>query len=107
MVRTAFALWAMALTAPAAMTLSACKSEHSESKLAVSVKQVIAKQATTRPDALSNSARLQADVGLDDLDIVEVIMALEEKFNLSIDDQDALKMKTVGDVIAYVEKVKS
>ena len=46
---------------------------------------------------------LVADLGADSLDLVEVIMALEEKFELEIDDEDAEKIATVEDIIKYIE----
>jgi acyl carrier protein len=44
------------------------------------------------------------DLGADSLDTVELIMALEEEFNIEIPDEDAEKMKTVGDAIKYIEE---
>ena len=44
------------------------------------------------------------DLGADSLDTVELIMALEEEFNVEIPDEDAEKMKTVGDAIKYIEE---
>lgn len=44
------------------------------------------------------------DLGADSLEIVELIMVFEEEFNLEIPDKDAEKMKTVGDVIKYLDK---
>ncbi|RXG64430.1 acyl carrier protein, partial [Candidatus Atribacteria bacterium 1244-E10-H5-B2] len=44
------------------------------------------------------------DLGLDSLDIVELIMAFEEEFNLEIPDKDAERIKTVGDAIKYLDK---
>jgi acyl carrier protein len=48
-------------------------------------------------------SRITDDLGADSLDTVELIMALEEEFGIEVADEDAEKMKTVGDVIAYVE----
>lgn len=44
------------------------------------------------------------DLGADSLDIVELIMELEDKFDLSIPDEDAKKMQTVGDAVRYINK---
>ncbi len=48
-------------------------------------------------------SRITDDLGADSLDTVELIMALEEEFGIEVADEDAEKMKTVRDVIAYVE----
>ena len=47
------------------------------------------------------------DLNADSLDLTEMIMTLEEKFNVEIDDEQAEKMKTVGDVIAFINEKKS
>jgi acyl carrier protein len=47
-----------------------------------------------------------ADLGADSLDIVELIMALEEEFGVEIPDEDAEKIKTVGDAVKYIEDHK-
>jgi len=44
------------------------------------------------------------DLGADSLDTVELVMALEEEFGIEIPDEDAEKAKTVGDVVAYIDK---
>lgn len=47
---------------------------------------------------------LSKDLGADDLDLVEIVMALEEEFHFAIADADAEKMRTVGDLVSYVQK---
>ncbi len=47
-----------------------------------------------------------ADLGADSLDIVELIMGLEEEFGIEIPDEDAEKLKTVGDAVTYIETHK-
>ncbi|WRF26307.1 acyl carrier protein [Helicobacter pylori] len=49
-------------------------------------------------------AKFVKDLGVDSLDIVELIMALEEKFNIEISDEQAEKIVNVGDVMRYIEK---
>jgi len=56
-----------------------------------------------RSDMRSDSDILE-DLGADSLDVVEMVMAIEEAFDLEIDDADAEAMRTVGDVEAYVVK---
>jgi acyl carrier protein len=52
------------------------------------------------------SASFVDDLGADSLDIVELVMAFEEAFDLDIPDEDAEKIKTVGDAIKYIEDKK-
>ena len=47
------------------------------------------------------------DLNADSLDLTELIMTFEERFDCEISQEDAEKLKTVGDVVAYIEKVKS
>jgi acyl carrier protein len=49
-------------------------------------------------------AAFVADLGADSLDQVELVMALEEEFDLTIPDEDAEKLKSVGDVLTYVQE---
>ncbi len=49
-------------------------------------------------------AKFVKDLGVDSLDIVELIMALEERFNIEISDEQAEKIVNVGDVMRYIEK---
>jgi acyl carrier protein len=48
---------------------------------------------------------IEDDLGADSLDVVEIIMALEEYYNIAISDEDAEKIKTVKDIVEYLEKV--
>ena len=54
------------------------------------------------PEQVTPEARLIEDLGADSLDEVEMVMALEEEFDIDVPDADAEKMKTVNDVISYV-----
>lgn len=54
------------------------------------------------PSELTQEKRIMADLGADSLDLVEIVMALEEEFNISIDDESAGRISTIGDVIRYV-----
>jgi len=57
-----------------------------------------------KPEEVTPTASFVDDLGADSLDTVELIMALEEEFNVEIPDEDAEKMKTVGDAIKYIEE---
>ena len=71
------------------------------------VKEVIVEQLNVSPDEVKPEARFVEDLGADSLDVVEMIMALEEKFEIEIPDSDAENIKTVQDVVDYIEKAKS
>ena len=68
------------------------------------VKEIIIEQLGVAEDAVSNESSFIDDLGADSLDIVELIMALEEEFDMEIPDADAEKIVTVGDVIDYIKE---
>ncbi len=67
------------------------------------VKQIIVEQLGVDENQVDNTASFVDDLGADSLDIVELIMAFEEAFDLDIPDEDAEKIRTVKDAIDYVE----
>jgi acyl carrier protein len=71
------------------------------------VKEVIVEQLNVSPEEVKPEAKFVEDLGADSLDVVEMIMALEEKFEVEIPDSEAEKIQTVQDVIDYIEKAKS
>ncbi|HEY8394929.1 MAG TPA: acyl carrier protein [Thermaerobacter sp.] len=70
------------------------------------VREIIVEQLGVDEASVTPEARFIDDLGADSLDIVELIMALEEEFDLEIPDEDAEKIVTVGDAIQYIEKHK-
>ncbi len=66
------------------------------------VKEIIADRLDRKMEELSDDARIMDDLGADSLDTTEIIMALEEEFNLEIDDE-ANNIQTVGDAIKYIK----
>ena len=66
------------------------------------VKNIICDQLAVESDKVTPTASFIEDLGADSLDIVELIMTMEEEFDLDIPDEDAEKIKTVGDVIKYI-----
>lgn len=75
--------------------------------LAEKVKEIIAKELGVERDKLTNEASFMEDLGADSLDTVELVMEFEKEFNIDIPDEDAEKLRTVGDALNYLEsKVK-
>lgn len=70
------------------------------------VKQIIVEQLGVDEAQVEHSASFIEDLGADSLDIVELVMALEEAFDLDVPDEEAEKLKTVKDVIDYIESKK-
>ena len=68
------------------------------------VKKVIMEQLGVSDSAITLEASFIDDLGADSLDIVELIMALEEEFDIEITDSDAEKVETVGDVVDYIKE---
>ena len=68
------------------------------------VKEIIIEQLGVTESAITTEASFIDDLGADSLDIVELIMALEEEFDLEIPDSDAEKVVTVGDVVEYIKE---
>lgn len=67
------------------------------------VKDIIVEQLGVAETAITLEASFIDDLGADSLDIVELIMALEEEFDLEIPDSDAEKVVTVNDVVEYIK----
>ncbi|MEE8300299.1 MAG: acyl carrier protein [Desulfatiglandales bacterium] len=70
------------------------------------VKKIICEQLGVKEEDVVPEASFVDDLGADSLDQVELIMAMEEEFDVSISDEEAEKILTVRDVIEYVEKDK-
>lgn len=67
---------------------------------------LIAEKLGKKADEIKLESRLIEDLGADSLDIVELIMAFEDEFNISLPDEDVAKMKTIGNIIDYITKIK-
>ena len=76
------------------------------SAVAEKVKQIIGEQLGVDEAHVDPSASFVDDLGADSLDIVELVMAFEEAFDLDIPDEEAEKIKTVKDAIDYIESKK-
>lgn len=80
--------------------------ETGGSKMAMSpkIKDIIVEQLGVDPEKVKLEASFIDDLGADSLDIVELVMAMEEEFDLEIPDEEAEKLRTVGDVVSFLEK---
>ncbi len=70
---------------------------------ATKVKEIIAEKLGVNMEQLTENARFIEDLAADSLTITELMMALEDEFKIEIVDEDAEKLKTVGDAIKYIE----
>ncbi|MEC7833389.1 MAG: acyl carrier protein [Gemmatimonadota bacterium] len=68
------------------------------------VREIIINELGVEPEKVTDDASFVDDLGADSLDTVELVMAFEEEFGLDIPDEDAEKMRTVGDAVRYLNK---
>ncbi len=68
------------------------------------VKEIIVKELKVDESKVTIDANLADDLGADSLDAVEVIMSIEDEFNITIDDEEGQNIKTVRDLVEYIEK---
>ena len=68
------------------------------------IKHIIVEQLGVKPEEVTEKSDFVNDLGADSLDTVELVMAFEEEFGFEISDEDAGRMKTVGDVFEYTKK---
>lgn len=68
---------------------------------------IIANQLGVDKDIVTPEANIVDDLGADSLDVVELVMALEEAFDMEIPDEDAENIRTVQDIFAYLQKNKA
>jgi len=74
--------------------------------VAEKVKSIIVEQLGVEADDVKPEASFTEDLGADSLDIVELVMKMEEEFGIEIPDEEAEKIKTVNDVVAYISAHK-
>jgi len=77
------------------------------SDIADKVKKIIVDKLGVDESEISNEASFTNDLGADSLDTVELIMEFEKEFDLSIPDEEAEKIQTVGMAVTYLEKAKA
>ena len=70
------------------------------------IKEVVAEQLDCNLDEIKEDSKFVEDLGADSLDVVELVMALEEEFDIEIPDEDAEGILTVADALKYIEDHK-
>ncbi len=73
-----------------------------ETNIAEKVREIIAERLDRKPEEVTDDAKIIDDLGADSLDVTELMMALEEEYNIDIDDE-ANAIETVGDAVKYIE----
>jgi acyl carrier protein len=74
-----------------------------KSGIAAKVRAIIVEKLGVEETALTDNAAFTGDLGLDSLDVLETLMAMEKEFGIKITDEDAEKLTTVGSVINYIK----
>ena len=67
------------------------------------LKEIIVDQLDVEEDEVTMDANIQEDLDADSLDMVDLVMSVEEEFDLKIEDEDVEKIKTVGDIVSFIE----
>ena len=70
------------------------------------VRNALAQQFEIDPESITSETNLIDDLGADSLDVVELIMSLEDMYGVSISDEDAAQLYTVGRIVEYLEKLR-
>ncbi|MDR1131418.1 MAG: acyl carrier protein [Oscillospiraceae bacterium] len=68
------------------------------------VRLTLAKQLEISPESIAEDTRIVQDLGADSLDVVELIMTLEEGYNIIITNEDAAGLQTIGQIVAFIQK---
>lgn len=68
------------------------------------IKEVVVEQLNCNADEVKEESKFVEDLGADSLDVVELVMALEEKFDIEIPDSEAESIATVGDALKYIQE---
>lgn len=67
---------------------------------------ILAEQFDVEEDQITADTDLQADLGADSLDVVDLVMTIEDEFEIEVPDDDIETVRTVGDLVAYIENIK-
>ena len=78
----------------------------SDNSIEEKVRSIIVDQLGVESDKVTADAKFIEDLGADSLDTVALVMAFEENFDIEVPDEEAEKLQSVADVVAYIEKVQ-
>ena len=78
----------------------------SDNSIEEKVRSIIVEQLGVESDKVTADAKFIEDLGADSLGTVELVMAFEENFDIEVPDEEAEKLQSVADVVAYIEKVQ-
>ena len=78
----------------------------SDNSIEEKVRSIIVDQLGVESDKVTADAKFIEDLGADSLDTVELVMAFEENFDIEVPDEEAEKLQSGADVVAYIEKVQ-
>ena len=67
------------------------------------VKKLLAEQLNIKPETITLKSKVVEDLGADSLDVVEMLMVLEDEFNVTVSDEESLNLKTVGDIVNLID----
>ncbi|HCC34228.1 MAG TPA: acyl carrier protein [Ruminococcaceae bacterium] len=70
------------------------------------VREILCQQLDVEEEQVSMESAIIEDLNADSLDLVDLVMSLEDEFDIEIPDEDVEKIKTVGDLVGYIEKNK-
>ena len=70
------------------------------------IREMLAYQLNIEIDKIKEDSKIIEDLGADSLDMIEMLMALEEEFGITVPDDKADSLKTVGDIAKYIDSVK-
>ncbi len=70
------------------------------------IREILCQQLDVEEDAVTMESAIIDDLGADSLDLVDLLMTMEDEFDVEVPDEDVEKMRTVGDLVKYVEANK-
>ncbi|VEU80269.1 acyl carrier protein [Haploplasma axanthum] len=71
------------------------------------IKELVVQEMNIPAEKVSLESRIAEDLGADSIDAIELIMGVEEEFDIEISDDEAMNIKTIGDLVAVITKLKA
>lgn len=70
------------------------------------VKSILSEQFSVEEDSINSQTDISADLGADSLDVVDILMSIEDEFEIEIPDEEVDNIKTVGDLVEYIKSAR-